>query len=29
MHRLDQFDDPVDAGDGQPVDPAKIGSMYF
>jgi len=29
MHRLDQFDDPADAGDGQPADPAKIGSMYL
>jgi len=28
MHRLDQFDDPANAGDGQPVDPAKIGSVY-
>ena len=28
MHRLDQVDDAGDAGDGQPVDPAKIGSVY-
>ena len=26
MHRLDEVDDPGDGGDGQPVDPAKIGS---
>ena len=28
MHRLDQVNDPGDAGDGQPVDAAKIGSAY-
>ena len=28
MHRLDQVDDSGDAGDGQLVDPAKIGSVY-
>jgi hypothetical protein len=28
MHRLDQGDDPRDAIDGQPADPAKIGGVY-
>jgi hypothetical protein len=28
MHRLDQVDDASDSVDGQPVEPAKIGSTY-
>ena len=27
VHRLDQVDDPRDAGDGQPVGAAKVGSV--